>query len=270
MIKPFKMKRSVAGSSHKYKNCQDACRIEEWDNGIYVAAVADGHGSPKCKYSNRGAEIAAKTFCSVVKDLWISESVNGNQEIFIRLLRQKDSVDLVQEIHKTWKERIEESGKSMGLFEGEGETTVDPELYGTTLLGMVIAEHYIFAIQIGDGDIMLVNSEGAKHVIDPPKFLGTETYSLSNKRPWENAVAVFQRFDVPQQTPYMFMMTTDGFANSFRDDEQFKIACQDYLKTIVEYGPDLVKRQLQKWLVKTSTNGCGDDITFLAIGAIEK
>lgn len=261
------MKRSVAGAAHRYINCQDACEIDEWDNGIYVAAVADGHGSPKCKYSNRGADIAVRTFLSVVKELW--KSVNGNQEDFIRLLRQKDSVDLIQEIHKTWKKRIGESAVSLNLIDDKAGETIDPELYGTTLLGTVIAKHYIFALQIGDGDIMFVNSEGAKYVIDSPKFLGTETYSLSNKRPWENAVTVFQRFDTPQQPPYMFMMTTDGFANSFRDTEQYKIACQDYLKTIKEYGPDLVKRQLQKWLTQTSANGCGDDITFLAIGAIE-
>ena len=266
MIIPFKMKRSVAGASHGYKNCQDACRIEEWDNGMYVAAVADGHGSQKCRYSDRGAKMAVNAFYSVVKNLW--EAVEGDQEHFIRLLRQKNSVDLVQEIHSNWKKRIQESGKDLNLAAGDSDESIDSELYGSTLLGVVLAPEFIFALQIGDGDIVFVNDKGAKYVIDPPKFLGTETYSLSNQRPWENARSIFQRFDADLQVPYMFMLTTDGFANSFRDTEQYMFACQEYLKTIKEYGPDLVKRQLQKWLTKTSTDGCGDDITLLAIGAL--
>lgn len=65
------------------------------------------------------------------------------------------------------------------------------------------------------------------------------------------------------------MMTTDGFANSFMDNDQYLIACKSYFDTIKEYGPDTVKRQLFKWLTQTSADGCGDDITFLAVGEVD-
>ena len=269
MIRPFKMCRSVAGASHGYKNCQDSGTIDMLEEGIYLAAIADGHGSVKCKYSDRGAKMAVNSFVFVIKELW--RSVNYNQEDFIRLLRQKESADLIQEIQKEWKKRIQQSGKDLGIAEDVGEFEVDPEIYGTTLLGMVIAPAYVFVLQIGDGDIMFVSDEGAKYVLNPPKFLGTETYSLSNKRPWENAVTYFQRIEIESapSSQHMFMMTTDGFANSFKDNDQYLIACQEYFKTIKKYGPEIVKRQLRKWLTQTSTNGCGDDITFLAIGAVD-
>ena len=267
MGNPFSIKKSVAGASHGYKNCQDSCRIETLNNGITLAAVADGHGSDKCKYSDRGAEFAVKSFTLVVKKLW--SDVNNNQEDFIRLLRQKESADLIQVIHNEWKNRIQQSGKALKIVKEDDDTEVNPELYGTTLLGMVIAPTFVFALQIGDGDIMFVNDEGVKCVLDSPKFLGTETYSLSNSRPWEHAVTYFQRIDIDAVSPYMFMMTTDGFANSYMDNDQYLIACKSYFNTIKEYGPDVVKQQLYKWLTKTSTDGCGDDITFLAVGVVD-
>ncbi len=267
MIKPFRMRKSVAGASHGYKNCQDASAIELLENEIVIASVADGHGSAKCKYSDRGAKIATKAFVSVVKKLWTS--VNYDQEAFIRLLRQKESVDLIQEIHCNWKNRIQQSGLSLGIVDEEDGIEVDSELFGTTLLGIVIAPTFVFALQIGDGDIMFVNDDGVKKVLDSSKFLGTETYSLSNKHPWEHAATSFQRVEIASVSPYMFMMTTDGFANSFRDNDQYLIACQEYFNTIKKYGPNLVKRQLHKWLSQTSTDGCGDDITFLAVGAVD-
>lgn len=267
MGKPFSMKKSVAGASHGYKNCQDSCRIETMNNDITLAAVADGHGSAKCKYSDRGAEFAVKAFILVVKKLW--ENVNNNQEDFIRLLRQRESADLIQVIHNEWKNRIQQSGKALKIVEEGNDSEIDPELFGTTLLGMVIAPTFVFALQIGDGDIMFVNNEGVKCVLDSPKFLGTETYSLSDSRPWEHAVTYFQRIDINSISPYMFMMTTDGFANSFMDNDQYLIACRSYFDTIKEYGPNTVKRQLFKWLTQTSTDGCGDDITFLAVGEVD-
>lgn len=267
MVQPFKMKRSIAGASHGYKNCQDACGIDIIpETEIFIAAVADGHGSPKCKYSDRGAKIAVKAFEAAIKELW--KLVSGNQEDFIRLLRQRESVDLVKKIHKEWYESIKKSGQDLNLVDCDKNAEIDAELYGTTLLGMVIAPDFVFALQIGDGDIAFINDEGTKYVIDPPKFLGTETYSLSNQRPWEHAVTYFQRIDLKKVSPYMFLITTDGFANSYRDTEQYKIACKNYFDAIKQYGPELIKRQLPKWLKKTSTDGCGDDITFLAIGAI--
>ena len=55
---------SIVGSSHEDKGdkCQDANKIIKLENGIVIAAVADGVGS--CKYSDVAATIAVNTSLS--------------------------------------------------------------------------------------------------------------------------------------------------------------------------------------------------------------
>ena len=144
-----------------------------------------------------------------------------------------------------------------------------PELYGSTLLGLVITDKYIYAMQIGDGDIVFVSENGVNYVIEPPKFLGTETFSLSNEKPWENVVIHFQRIEYKEKVPCMFMLSSDGFSNSFKDDEQFFVAAKEYFETLKTYGGNRVQRELGNWLSQTSEEGCGDDITLVAIGFFE-
>jgi serine/threonine protein phosphatase PrpC len=72
------------------------------------------------------------------------------------------------------------------------------------------------------------------------------------------------------EAPCMFMMTTDGFYNSFIDDEQYRISCEDYYKTICKYGNEQVQKNLANWLEQTSEEGCGDDITLVAVGFVEE
>jgi hypothetical protein len=58
-------------------------------------------------------------------------------------------------------------------------------------------------------------------------------------------------------------MSTDGFANSYRSQEDFKKTCRDYYLMIQEHGFDAVAENLKGWLSETSELGCGDDITVV-------
>ncbi len=271
-----KLQMSVRGASHKPNGeCQDANLIESLNNGMTIAAVADGHGSPKCKYSRQGAECAVRAFAGTIKLLLKSienqYGDNSSIDMFINLLHQYDAKKFVALIHEGWKDgvrkqykKIKKSGKEQG-----NPNEIDYELFGTTLLGLVIHPEFVFAVQIGDGDIVCVDNAGVKHLIEPDKFLGTETYSLSNDKPWKHAIIRLQRLSIKDSVPYLFMMFSDGFSNSFVDDEQFKIACKDYFEIIGQYGPEAVQNNLEEWLDDTSTKGCGDDITLVAVGDID-
>jgi hypothetical protein len=59
------------------------------------------------------------------------------------------------------------------------------------------------------------------------------------------------------------MLSTDGFANSFASDEEYRKSCMGYYGMIKEHGPLEVAGNLEKWLGETSEMGCGDDITVL-------
>ncbi len=68
------------GASHTLKNIpnQDCLKYERIDN-ILILAVADGHGSQKCEYSDTGSKIAVEVFCDqIVTALisWISIRTN--------------------------------------------------------------------------------------------------------------------------------------------------------------------------------------------------
>ena len=61
----------------------------------------------------------------------------------------------------------------------------------------------------------------------------------------------------------MLMLSTDGFANSYKNAAEFQKTCVDYFDMIERYGADAVAANLKSWLSETSAMGCGDDITAL-------
>lgn len=58
------------------------------------------------------------------------------------------------------------------------------------------------------------------------------------------------------------MLSTDGFANSYKNEAEFKKTCQDYYDMIKQHGPSAVDANLKAWLEETSELGCGDDICY--------
>lgn len=271
-MKIFKIGKSVQGASHVSGNipCQDANRIECLADGTLVIAVADGHGSAKCAYSDKGARFATEVFVDVITDLF--ERTTNDREKLIHLFRQAGSSDLAMVICKQWEKKISRSYKiSLGRAKKKGEEIPEytPELYGTTLLGLVVAYDFIFALQIGDGDMAFVDESGVERIIEPQKMLGTETFSLSNENPWKYANSHFQRLEFIEKAPCMFMVSTDGFANSFINDDEYLVSCRDYYSTILEYGDKAVQENLEEWLCQTSQEGCGDDITLVIAGVYE-
>ena len=63
----------------------------------------------------------------------------------------------------------------------------------------------------------------------------------------------------------MYLLSTDGFANSFANRTDFLNTCKDYYKLIKQYGIRTIKEQLRGWLAETSELGCGDDITTVFV-----
>ena len=130
---------------------------------------------------------------------------------------------------------------------------------------MLVTENFVFSFQIGDGDISVVTKEEVSPLVEPEKFLGTETHSLSKPDAWRNAVASVRRRTTEQEDSYMYILSTDGFANSYSSDKEYRKTCKDYLQMIQEHGPDAVQANLKNWLTETSELGCGDDITVVMV-----
>lgn len=258
--------KSVRGSSHEIngKPCQDACRFINKSNEFSIIAVADGHGSDSCTYSDEGAKIAVRVFCNVLRK--ICSNQNFTPEMLYQLFSQEGNGKIAKRIVQEWKEEVSKEHRKKERemtrrADGKWDKNKALKLYGTTLLGMVIFDEFYFAFQIGDGDIACVSDSGFSRVIQEDKILGTETYSLCDSNVLKCVKTNLQRVDFSIKTPMMFMLTSDGFVNSYVNDSEYQKSCKEYLAMLKEYGPDIISDNLNQWLWETSREGCGDDIT---------
>ena len=261
----------VKGATHQRNGlpCQDSKKIVEISDDIVIIAVADGHGSEKCPRSDRGSTIAVNTFCEVMKKYLQSYGLDENGlSNLITFLNREGDMRFAQDICEEWQARVKQSyykNKEDGMLDDDGNIKWSAvySLYGTTLLGMLITNTFVFSFQIGDGDINLVTEDGVFALVEPEKFLGTETHSLSKPDAWRKAVASIRRRDGEDEKSCMYMLSTDGFANSYTSDVEFQKTCSDYFGMIREHGAETVQANLKKWLTETSELGCGDDITVV-------
>ena len=268
-MKRYVFGKSVKGATHEKNGLplQDNCKIEEISDKITIIAVADGHGSSKCPRSDRGSLIAVNTFCTVMKNYLLNYGKDGLTNLVTFLNREGD-MRFAQDICEEWQARVKQSfykNKDGSVLDKEGNTDWKKvySLYGTTLLGMLITDTFVFSFQIGDGDINYVTADEISPLVEPEKFLGTETHSLSKLDAWRKAVASVRRKNAADDVPYLYMLSTDGFSNSFVNEEEFHKTCREYYKMIGEHGYEAVRDNLEKWLKETSELGCGDDVTMV-------
>ena len=259
---------SVKGATHVRNGAplQDSYKIEKVSDDISIIAVADGHGSEKCPKSKNGSMIAVNVFCKVMKEYW--QKYEEQPESLITWLNREGELRFAQDICEEWQRRVRKSfndSKSEKPLDENGKTDWKEvyKLYGTTLLGLMITPTFIFAFQLGDGDIQLVDQNGVSPVVETEKILGTETHSISKIDAWRKAVSVTRRREVAEELPYLYMLSTDGFANSYLTEEDFARTCREYFIMIREHGFDEVCSNLGKWLSETSELGCGDDTTLV-------
>lgn len=268
-MKRYVFGRRVRGASHVRAGmvCQDSLRRILLEDGSVILSVADGHGSSTSPYSRAGSEIAVNVFCGMMRSL-CGRYAEERERLFMYLCREGDTL-FAHAVETEWKKRVAEyhAGKGRGIPlapDGEPDTAALNRLYGTTLLGLLVTDTFTFALQVGDGDICFADGNGVSYVVEPEKLLGVETYSLSRDNAWEKAVTSVRRTDGGAlKPPAMFMLTTDGFANSYGTDDAFKDAVADYLDILVSHGPKAVDEHLTEWLCETSEMGSGDDIAML-------
>jgi serine/threonine protein phosphatase PrpC len=130
------------------------------------------------------------------------------------------------------------------------------------LLGLVITNEFYFAIQIGDGNILSVyDDESVENVIEPDRQLGVETYCLSQSEAWTKFKTNIVQ---PRENnfPNLFLLSTDGLANSYANNQAFHQVGVDYLRWIKEEDFKSVQKKINNILRTTSEKGSGDDITL--------
>ena len=234
------------------------------DKEYVVVAVADGHGSKKCFRSNVGSEFAVEVLINNFRKHFSSNTFDNLQAGFSVT---KDN--LAKTIHRQWMEKVR-NHLANNPFSPE-EELIDVKVlnnqvisYGTTLLGALIAKNYIIYLQLGDGDILVVNdNEVTRPIPKDENLIANETYSLCDKE----AHSLFRFYYQPVigQLPDLILLSTDGYSNSFPNDNEFYKTALDYNNLYKEEGMSFIRKNISGWLKDTTVHGSGDDLTAILV-----
>ncbi len=236
---------------------QDALHVWQENNrhaSSWVLAVADGHGHPECEYAGAGAKFAVQAAVTVMQNI-------------IRSAGTAD--DLLQKIPgrvgKKWRRLVREHAIGQGRLPpkaGPSRRQAVLKTYGSTLLAAMLFRNHLYLAQLGDGMILALGKNGEWEMPARARenLLGTETYSLSQppgEVPWNLAV-------LPLGQIKFLILATDGLADAFEPETEFRRWARDLRRIILEYGLEKVAQALPNWLDDISRRSIGDDITMAA------
>ena len=264
---------SVRGAVHARANRpnQDAIAWHEPSAPAEVVAlaVADGHGASRYFRSHRGAKLAVKLAVDMLRDFGSEHPGPRRLAAVADLANEQIPRTLV----RAWQAAVRQDlsvapftpaeEDAWNTLRSERAADNDPaRAYGATLLAALITPHYLFLLQLGDGDILVIDAAGKvgrPPLPRDPRLIANQTTSLCSPAAWRDIRTYFQ--PLTTRTPQLIMLATDGYANSFLDEEGFLATAVDLLAAVRERGHRRTANQLPRWLHATSLRGSGDDIT---------
>jgi Protein phosphatase 2C len=266
----------VRGSSHQRWGLpnQDAaqCAVAPGAQGtVAVAVVSDGHGSPRHFRSQIGSSLAVSTVTGTLQG-FLRESVAPNGQVpfvpeQVHELERKIVNGWLAAVHSDLERNPFTQAELATLeeedgMEGRAAVESSPELaYGATLLAAGATDKVLLYLQLGDGEILSVSATGTTTRPLPPddRLIANETTSLCQPEAWKD----FRSSWVTRPAlPSLVLLSTDGYANSFRSDEDFLKTGQDYLEIIRQQGIASLAEELPAILTEATQQGSGDDITL--------
>lgn len=265
---------SVRGTSHERAELVNQDALFVWPSGAtappLVLAVADGHGSAKCFRSDVGSRLAVETVTACFREL-----LERSKSADLSLVKRELEETFPQEVERRWKAAVEEHlaqqplllkevvavGEKQGVKSREAIEARPVSAYGTTLLAVVVHRTFIACVQLGDGDILVVDDAGGveRPIADDPRLFANETTSLSGENAWRDFRVAFQ--SLADRPPALILLATDGYSNAFRTPEDFLRVGSDLLEMLRSEGVEYVREQLPSWLEQASREGSGDDVT---------
>lgn len=260
---------SVRGRTHSRRDLpnQDSFQVYSGSTDLAVVSVADGHGATDYMRSAAGADFAAKAGKAALIDYLMvnAPSIEG-RHVDLAFHRRLAGDRLPREIHRTWRQAVEDHLKEEPLTPAEEAAaerlTSAVSLYGTTLLSVLAGQDFIVYAQIGDGDILVVDDDQQvrRPIPTDPRLIGNETTSLATKNAWGDFYTIIE--PVLYGPPAMVLVATDGYSNSFESADAFSQAALDIKAHLDLHGREWVEANLDSWLNETSELGSGDDTTL--------
>jgi len=269
---------SVRGASHMREGLPNQDAAAQWQPPAgapwpVIAALADGHGGRRHMRSATGAGIAVDVALEVLRD--IAPAVEAADAVAgARLAVEGVPARIVE----AWVARTNQHLRAApfsdeelrAVAEAEGAAAADavrgePLLaYGATLLAALVTRQRIVLLQLGDGDILAVDGQGRTRRPIPPdeRLIGNRTTSICRVGAEKDFRIAVLPARAGESLPALLLLSTDGYANAFRTDEDFLQVGTDFLQLVRKEGIAAVAEQLPRILEHASSQGSGDDVTL--------
>jgi len=248
---------SVRGAAHLARGTpnQDAIGWSAGDAPSLALAVSDGHGDERCFRSDAGSRIAVSVALAELEALRSAPTMDGTESLKRRLV-------------DGWRAGVLEDLKRRPF--APGERAVLPNVYsdadvfltyGATMLGVRVAADFILYVQLGDGDIIRSADDGTTVRLfeKDPRLALNQTNSLSQA---QASQLMRVRVDRATAWPALIAASTDGYANSFRTDEDFLKVGRDFRALVAERGLPAIAGDLEAILDQAQSGGSRDDTTL--------
>ncbi|MCD4524544.1 PP2C family serine/threonine-protein phosphatase [Nocardioides sp. cx-173] len=249
---------STIGSVHVRDDLplQDA-HLVRVEDGTSIMAVADGHGHHLHFRSDVGSRLAVRIVVDLLADA------------LPRLTAVPAAEGVLAEVGTALVERWTAAvldhlaahpvdAESVGLVDRARLT----QPYGTTLLAMVATGDVLGILQIGDGDAVVVTTDGvaARPLPEDPALDGTRTTSLCQPDPLDALrLAVL---DAQGEDIALGYLCTDGFSAARVDtDGWWRQTGAELVAYVRDRGLAWVEDRLPGWLEEPARVG-GDDTTL--------
>jgi serine/threonine protein phosphatase PrpC len=263
---------SVRGSSHQRTGLPNQDAVDygiapRSDAAAAVLAVSDGHGGGRHFRSQVGSMLAVRVAVETVREhLARSPGLSGPAAL----------AEVGQQVVEAWQSAVGSDlahnpfteAELTKLLTAEGEASKDsvvanPELaYGATLLVAAATDERMLYMQLGDGDILAVAANGTttRPIQADDRLVGNQTTSLCQPEAWRE----FRNAEVAAADgfPALVLLSTDGYLNSFRSQQDFLQIGTDYLQILRDQGSDSLAEELPRILTEATQQGSGDDITL--------
>jgi serine/threonine protein phosphatase PrpC len=275
---------SVRGASHLRSGLPNQDAIQWYpghpEPGLglpVILAVSDGHGSAKSFRSDKGSRFAVSNAINVIQEFF---STIQKSDINFSTLKDGTERLLPQRLVNGWRTIVQQHLEENPFTDEEKENLVKRDgesawkavennnflVYGATLLAVLVTESFILYVQLGDGDILEVSSEGetTRMLQRDPRLIANETTSLCMNKAWNEFQVHLEPYTkaMSRKMPALILVSTDGYSNSFSTDEGFAKIGRDYLNMFKSHSAEEVREKLQVFLEETSEKGSRDDITL--------
>ncbi|MFI1188519.1 protein phosphatase 2C domain-containing protein [Streptomyces californicus] len=236
-----------------------------------ILAVADGHGSAVHARSQLGARYAVSLFAAEARrfaELACAEGPDGPHSLswLMNYARNELPRQLVSSWQKEAVAHWDREQRAAGPVDTPPRKGQKLLLYGATLIGAVLTPRLFAAWQLGDGELTVVDAEGAIALPLAPveADLGDETESLCSRDAWKMVRVHWSPVVAPDRAPRTIALSTDGLSKSFASDDGFTRFMAGFDERLSKDGgaADL-RDDLPAWLAQAARYS-GDDTTLVA------